>query len=119
MRRSRYEIPTDGVKWGKPLQSCLVTGGCGLVGRRLVEMLAEGGVNRVVAFDIADPPAGAEHAHVEWITGDLTKYEDVEQACEGVECVFHIGALVGPYFAAEAYRAVNYQGNLPPALMCV
>ena len=37
--------------------ACCVTGGAGLVGRRLAEMLAERGARRVVAFDIAPKPA--------------------------------------------------------------
>ena len=32
---------------------CLVTGGSGFVGQRLVEMLVERGATRVISFDIA------------------------------------------------------------------
>jgi nucleoside-diphosphate-sugar epimerase len=35
----------------------------------------------------------------------------VLKAAEGVECVFHIAALVGPYHADEAYVKVNYEGT--------
>lgn len=44
--------------------------------------------------------------------GDLTKVEDVDKACEGVECVMHIAALVGPFHSKNAYMAVNYHGTL-------
>jgi nucleoside-diphosphate-sugar epimerase len=37
---------------------CLVTGGSGFVGQRLVEMLVERGSTRVVSFDIAPKPNG-------------------------------------------------------------
>lgn len=46
---------------------CIVTGGSGLTGRRLVEMLAEKGAARVVSFDIAPKPADAmEHPAIEY-----------------------------------------------------
>lgn len=46
---------------------CVVTGGSGLTGRRLVEMLAEKGAARVVSFDIAPKPADAmEHPAIEY-----------------------------------------------------
>ena len=41
---------------------CAVTGGSGLVGRRLVEMLAERGAEAVVSFDVAPKPKGAKDA---------------------------------------------------------
>lgn len=46
---------------------CVVTGGSGLTGRRLVEMLAERGAGRVVSFDISPKPSDAvEHPAVEY-----------------------------------------------------
>ena len=36
--------------------NCFVTGGGGLCGMRLVEMLIERGAKRVVSFDICPPP---------------------------------------------------------------
>lgn len=40
---------------------CLVTGGSGFVGQRLVEMLVERGSTRVVSFDIAPKPKGVSN----------------------------------------------------------
>ena len=57
-------------------RSCLVTGGSGFVGQRLVEMLIERGSSRVVSFDVAPKPKdAAELPQIEYIQGDLTKYE--------------------------------------------
>ncbi|CAN0530639.1 unnamed protein product, partial [Ectocarpus sp. 12 AP-2014] len=92
---------------------CVVTGGSGLTGRRLVEMLAEKGAARVVSFDVVPKPADAmEHPAIEYQQGNLTIPDDVDKACEGADCVWHVAALVGPFHAKEAYMAVNYQGSL-------
>ena len=92
---------------------CLVTGGSGFVGQRLVEMLVERGAEHVVSFDIAPSPKDAmQSSKITYVQGDLTNYESVAQVCENVDCVFHIAALVGPYHPKEAYKKVNYEGTL-------
>ena len=110
--------------------NCVVTGGSGFVGQRLVEMLVERGAQRVVSFDIAPTPRDALHdARVVYQQGNLTKLDDVLKACEvcvsgksaagcgaharrapaqGADCVWHIAALVGPYYEHKAYYDVNY-----------
>jgi NAD(P)-dependent dehydrogenase (short-subunit alcohol dehydrogenase family) len=63
--------------------NCVVTGGSGFVGQRLVEMLVERGAKRVVSFDIAPTPRDAlQDARVVYQQGDLTKLDDVLKACE-------------------------------------
>ena len=85
----------------------------GFVGRRLVEMLVERGAERVVAFDIAPKPEDAgDDPRIVWMQGDLTNANDVDKACEGADCVWHIAALVGPYHALDMYMKVNYQGTV-------
>lgn len=92
---------------------CLVTGGSGFVGQRLVEMLVERGAKKVISFDISPKPKDAlESAKIQYVQGDLTSFADVTAACAGVDCVYHIAALVGPYHPKEAYRKVNYEGTL-------
>lgn len=94
-------------------KTSVVTGSQGVVGRRLVEMLVERGAERVVAFDRAPPHADAlRHPAVEYVVGDLRDREDVFAACRGVECCFHLAALVGPYFEEREYESVNYGGTL-------
>lgn len=94
-------------------KNCVVTGGSGFVGQRLVEMLVERGAQRVVSFDIAPKPKDAlEKKEIEYVVGDLTKPADVASACKGgIDCIFHIAALVGPYHAKEAYTKVNFEGT--------
>jgi nucleoside-diphosphate-sugar epimerase len=100
---------------------CLVTGGSGFVGRRLVEMLAERGCELVLSFDInalpVDPSGTSPSSSViQYIQGDLTNYSSLQQMCSAhssppLDCIFHIAALVGPYHPKEAYYQVNYLGT--------
>lgn len=93
--------------------AALVTGSGGFVGRRLVEMLIERGAQRVVAFDL-NPPAddALQHPAVTYVQGDITDKAAVLAACEGIDCCFHLAALVGPYHEENAYERVNYGGTL-------
>ena len=61
-------------------KNCVVTGGTGFVGRRLVEMLVERGAEKVVAFDISPKPIDADprEKRIVWMRGDLTKLADVK-----------------------------------------
>ncbi|KAI9006979.1 sterol-4-alpha-carboxylate 3-dehydrogenase, decarboxylating [Hyaloraphidium curvatum] len=92
---------------------CAVTGGSGLVGQRLVEMLVERGAARVVSFDLAGRPRDAsDDPRIEYVQGDITKYEDCVKAFKGCTAVWHIAAAVGPYHPPEVFEKVNYHGSL-------
>ena len=51
---------------------CVVTGGSGFVGQRLVEMLVERGAERVVSFDIVkpDPERFWQHERIQYFQGE-------------------------------------------------
>lgn len=93
---------------------CCVTGGSGFVGQRLVEMALERGASYVSSFDIAPKPADGlpESSSLKYFQGDITSMDDVRAALDGVDTVFHVAALVGPFHKTEAYTAVNYQGTV-------
>ena len=77
-----------------------MTGGSGFVGQRLVEMLVERGAERVISFDIAPKPSKSmDSPKIEWVQGDLSLPDVVIPLCKGLDCVYHIAALVGPYHA--------------------
>ena len=93
---------------------CVVTGGSGFVGRRLVEMLASSG-RQVVSFDRDPMPSDftvPDASLVKCIVGDITRFEDVVAACKRAACVWHVAAAVGPYLPHAVYNKVNYDGTL-------
>ena len=105
----------------------LVTGSSGFVGARLVEMLLERKAKHVLCFDIVNPSekllerfrvaaGGDETKFTICPDGDLTKKESVEAAFasskDKIDVVYHIAALVGPFYPQKLYKAVNYDGTL-------
>jgi sterol-4alpha-carboxylate 3-dehydrogenase (decarboxylating) len=99
-------------------KTAIVTGASGFVGRRLCEMLAEGGAAKVIALDIAPsppPPGGLEHpshAVIDFRRCDVTDRGAVLAATGPADCLWHIAALVGPFHPRHAYDNVNYRGTL-------
>lgn len=70
----------------------LVTGGTGLIGTPLVEMLI--GLGAKVRIVSLDDPSYA-HPHAEFIRADLTRFENCLRACEGMDYVFHLAGIKG------------------------
>ncbi|CAL1168755.1 unnamed protein product [Cladocopium goreaui] len=98
--------------YGAVPKRCVVTGGLGFVGQRLVETLVERGAEQVVSFDIVPPPANVwKHEAIKYITGDLCNLEDVEEAVKGADCVWHNAAAVGPFLPKHFYGNVNVLGT--------
>jgi len=92
--------------------NCVVTGGSGFVGQRLVEMLVERGAKRVVSFDILPQPKSAwQDPKIVYIQGDLRSKADVAAAIVGADCVWHVGAAVGPFHPRELYEDINVNGT--------
>jgi nucleoside-diphosphate-sugar epimerase len=115
----------------------LVTGSSGLCGARLVEMLLERGTKIVVAFDILEPDS-VLHQRFDAVArktggkivircgreqGDITNDEAVNAAFECVlplkiQIVYHIAALVGPFYDRRLYWDVNVHGTSRIIEMC-
>jgi nucleoside-diphosphate-sugar epimerase len=94
---------------------CVVTGGSGLVGARLVAMLLERGAQRVLSLDLTlPPPLPPSSPRLRHAVCDITSAAAEEELAghfEGASAVFHCAALVGPGFPAAAYWAVNAGGT--------
>jgi NAD dependent epimerase/dehydratase len=101
----------------------LVTGAGGFIGSHLVERLVGLGarVRAFVRYNSRNDPGllkllpGATFQQVEIVAGDLRDAEAVAQASEGVEVVFHLGALIAiPYSYLHPQEVVetNVMGTL-------
>jgi len=99
----------------------LVTGGGGLVGARLVSMLVQRGANKVISVDLNDVHADVKKAHLEllgkegvakisYVKADICDVERMTELCRGVEVVFNVAAIVGPYYPIPLYDRVNNVG---------
>ncbi len=79
----------DNIFSGKKI---LVTGGTGLIGVPLVEMLiAKGGQIRIVSLD--DP--SMVRRDVEFLRLNLTNFDNCLKACDGMEFIFHLAGIKG------------------------
>lgn len=99
----------------------LVTGAGGFIGSHLAERLVEQGarVRALVHYNslgswgwLQDSPRRGE---MDVRAGDIVDRDGVQHAMEGVECVFHLAALIGipySYHAPEAYVRTNVMGTL-------
>jgi len=90
----------------------LITGATGFIGSHLVERnLKEG--NDVRIFTLNDDPAAKvmESRGIEVCCGDIRSYDDVEHAVTGVECVFHLAAVVTDWAPQELFKEVNITGT--------
>lgn len=98
------------------LGHCLVTGAAGFVGSHLVTALLQRGL-RVRAL-VRNTPLALEHNRLECFSGDIRNAEQMLQACEGIDTVFHAAAMIatlGGSAVTTAYRdqahAINVTGT--------
>ena len=92
------------------LMKYLVTGAGGFLGRYLCEQLIARG-DEVRGFARSEYPELIELG-VDMRQGDLANREQIANACEGVDAIFHVGGRVGVWGHWLDYFHANVQGTL-------
>ncbi len=87
----------------------LVTGGGGFLGGAIVRHLLNAG-ERVRSFSRAFYPQ-LDQLGVEQFQGDLSDVHAVEQACDGIEAIFHAAAKAGVWGPFRTYYQTNVTGT--------
>jgi len=93
----------------KSSEKVLVTGGGGFLGCAIVRQLVKRG-DRVISFSRRFYPE-LEQIGVEQIQGDISDANAVEQACRGVDLVFHVAAKPGVWGDYGTYYRTNVIGT--------
>jgi len=88
----------------------LVTGANGFVGSHLVERLLREGLDVVCQVRRTSRLTWLENLPVELRTASLEDRASISRAVEGVDCIFHVAALIRGR-TPEAYNRVNVQGT--------
>jgi len=98
------------------LSGVLVTGGAGFIGSNLVRALLERGDEvRILDNFSTGSRSNLEQLDVEVVEGELRSYERVHNAVQGVEVVYHLGALGSVPRSVQdplTSSAVNIEGTL-------
>ena len=96
----------------------LVTGGAGYLGSRVSALLLEAGWEVTVLDRFFFGGEGLlsvlDHPHLRLVPGDIRDEEALRAACQGVNCVVHLAALVGEPACTvdpEATRAINLHAS--------
>jgi nucleoside-diphosphate-sugar epimerase len=87
----------------------LITGGGGFLGGHIARLLHERG-DEVVAVGRRAYPL-LERMGAGTIQADLRNPDAIARACEGIDCVFHVGALVGIWGRRADYWRTNVEGT--------
>ncbi len=90
------------------MASILVTGGCGFIGRRLVETLAARG-DKVRVLDVDTPKEAIPG--VEYVRGSVTDRAQFDAALGSVDCLYHLAGIAHLWQGDPAdFDRVNHRG---------
>jgi dTDP-L-rhamnose 4-epimerase len=96
--------------------TALVTGGAGLIGSHIVDLLVEKGYS-VTIFDNLEPQTHRNgkpswlNPKARFIKGDIRNREDLTSALQGIDYIFHQAAYGGYMPEIEKYVDVNSRGT--------
>lgn len=85
-------------------KSALVTGGTGLIGRQVVDILVQAGARvKIVSLDKVHVNANAEH-----VIADLTDFSTCKEVTQGMDCVFHLAGIKGSAKVSTSHLASHF-----------
>lgn len=97
------------------MKRCLVTGGAGFIGSHLVDLLLEKGYEVLVLDNLITGKKENVDSKAKLIQEDIRYYNKIKPFFEGVDYVFHVGALVAVQGSIDdplMYNDVNLKGTL-------
>ncbi|MHC5109588.1 MAG: NAD-dependent epimerase/dehydratase family protein [Planctomycetota bacterium] len=94
----------------------LVTGGGGFLGTRIAQLLHARG-DEVMALGRNRYPH-LEAVGIETVQSDLRDAEAIDVACEGMDVVFHVGAVAGIWGTSEMFWDINAGGTANVLAAC-
>ena len=94
----------------------LVTGGAGFIGSHLVDELVKEGFEVTVLDDLStgrieNIKHHLEEGKIRFVVGDIRSREDVEEALEGAEIIFHLAGITSVPYSVR-YPSVTYEVNV-------
>ncbi len=90
----------------------LVTGGTGMIGSHLVELLLEKNANIRITTHERKIPKELEDKKIDIISGDLTEKKIAEESVKGMDYVFHLAAYTGGLGRTSTHPASTLTPNL-------
>ncbi len=89
-------------------KNVLVTGGTGLIGRQVVDMLCSAGARvKIVSLDRIKVHDNAEH-----VVGDLTSFDFCKEITKDMDFVFHLAGIKGSIVVAKTKLASHFVPTL-------
>ena len=94
----------------------LVTGGTGLVGRALIDILTEDNRNNVITTISLDNNIPANTLNIKNIYGNLKDYSLCQNICRDQDIVFHLAGVRGSTALTKTHPYTFFIDNLQPTL---
>uniref|UniRef100_A0A7S4VBN1 3-beta hydroxysteroid dehydrogenase/isomerase domain-containing protein n=1 Tax=Alexandrium monilatum TaxID=311494 RepID=A0A7S4VBN1_9DINO len=105
----KWKSAVDGIKRSG---DCYLVVGNGFLGRGIVRCLLERGETNIRVFDVAPSNVWQGNPHVTFIRGDVTKFEDISNACGGVQVVYSTYALIRFMDRLDFQASLSYRVNV-------